>query len=369
MEITDLQLYPIETRRESGSITPHVIVTLETKEGVTGVGEMSDLGHGGGAATVPSLQALRESLMGILRGRDPHETTALVARLEERFPGLESHHSEIRCGIEIALWDTIAKAANVPLHDLLGGKVRDRYRVCYPVFRMSSVDAVKDNLRRVRDRMAQGQDCFRLYWAGNIEADERFLAGVREEWGDSVEIKSLDGGKSLPRDEAISALRRLMKYNPTHIESTCGLNENYLEDMRAVREETGLLLSEHIRGFDEALRFVEARAIDIFNISLVSLGGITQARKVYALAEMTGMKTLIGTTQELSIGTAAQLHLGAAMPNLDVPGDTTGPLLYQQDVVKKRVQYEKGSAVVPEGVGLGMELDNDALQANAATFG
>jgi len=80
------------------------------------------------------------------------------------------------------------------------------------------------------------------------------------------------------------------------------------------------------------------------------------------------VKTLIGTTQELSLGTAAQLHLGAAMPNLDFPGDPTGPLLYQEDVVRRRVQYEGGHALVPGGPGLGLELDEEALTRLWATF-
>lgn len=365
VEITDLQLHPVHTRRETGTITPHVIVTLDTREGISGLGEMSDLGHYS-LRDFPPLSRLRGTLLEALRGRDPADITDLTARLAQTFPG-GPFHNEIRCGVELALWDAVARNAQVPVYQLLGGKVRDRYRVCYPIFRMRASDEIPDNLRRVRDLMRRGQDAFRLYWGADIEADERFLAAVRDEYGDQVEIKSLDGSNQLPRDEAIAALRRLIRYRPTHIESPCQRED--LADMRAVRETIGAAVSEHVASLQQGYEFVAAQAVDIFNISLVAMGGLAAARKLYALAEATGTKTLIGTTQELSIGTAAQLHLGAAMPNLDYAGDAAGPLLYQQDVVRQRIQYCQGYALVPEGPGWGLELDPEALAANHAKFG
>ena len=284
---------------------------------------MSDLGHYS-LRDFPPLPRLRETLLELLRGRDPSDITYLTARLAQLFPS-GPFHNEIRCGVELALWDAVARNAEVPVYQLLGGKLRDRYRVCYPIFRMRTSDEVPDNLRRVRDLMRRGQDAFRLYWGADIDADERFLATVRDEYGDHVEIKSLDGSNQLPRDEAIAALRRLIRYRPTHIESPCQRED--LADMRAVREAIGAAVSEHVTSLKQGYQFVEAQAVDIFNISLVAMGGLAAARKLYALAEATGTKTLIGTTQELSIGTAAQLHLGAAMPNLDYPGDAGPPAL------------------------------------------
>ena len=70
---------------------------------------------------------------------------------------------------------------------------------------------------------------------------------------------------------------------------------------------------------------------------------------------------LIGTTQELSIGTAAQAHLAAAMPNLTHPSDPTGPLLYVEDVVQEPVRYVQGHLLVPQGIGLGVALDDEKL--------
>ena len=90
------------------------------------------------------------------------------------------------------------------------------------------------------------------------------------------------------------------------------------------------------------------------------------ARRLADLARTFGVHVLIGTTQELSIGTAAQAHLGASLPQLDHPGDPVGPRLYAEDVVKRRVDYDKGNLLVPVGPGLGVELDRGALERLAA---
>ncbi len=101
-------------------------------------------------------------------------------------------------------------------------------------------------------------------------------------------------------------------------------------------------------------------------MALVAVGGLTAARKIYGIAEAAGLACLVGTTQELSIGTAAQLHLACAMPNRSYPGDCTGPVLYHDDVVTARVRYEHSQAILPTGPGWGLELDESKLATLAA---
>ena len=74
-------------------------------------------------------------------------------------------------------------------------------------------------------------------------------------------------------------------------------------------------------------------------------------------------KVLHGSTVELSIGTAARAHLLAAMPNVDLPCYPAGPLVYQEEVCREKVRYENGHFVVPDGPGLGVEIDEDRLTA------
>src|SRR5699024_9157296 len=83
------------------------------------------------------------------------------------------------------------------------------------------------------------------------------------------------------------------------------------------------------------------------------LGGITPALRVVAIAEAAGLDGLVGTTQELSIGTAAAAHLGVATGCVTVPRDPAGPLLYTADVVRTPGVYAGGHLLPPAGPGLG----------------
>src|SRR5262249_42268721 len=159
---------------------------------------------------------------------------------------------------------------------------------------------------------------------------------------------------------AAEAPRRLAPYGVELIESPAPRND--LDGMVEVRRRVDLPVSEHCNSFFQARLLLEKGCVDIFNICTVFIGGIAPARQLSALAETFGRPCLIGTTQELSIGTAAQAHLGASLPRLDHPGDPVGPRLYSDDVVKTRVDYVDGHLIVPRGPGLGMELDPERLR-------
>lgn len=354
MKISAIELIPIHTHRETELVSQHIIVRLFTDNDLFGVGEISDLTHF--PLYMPQLDDLQATLAGMLVGQDPFRLSSLEELLL-RVYSQGDKSNVIRCGIDIALHDLLGKALNVPVHDLLGGRYRDQLRVCYPIFRHQSKEDVPRNIQRVRERLSQGHDMIRLYVGVNLDADELFLQTLREEFGEKVIVKSLDMSKLLEPKTAIQVIERFKQYGFMLVESPCAA----IEGLAEVRGKVNIPISEHVRSLEWAYQAAKARAVDIFNISLVSMGGIYQARKVFALAEAAGIGCLIGTTQELSVGTAAQAHLGAAMPNLTHPCDPTGPLLYQEDVVQEPVQYENGHLVIPQGVGLGIVLDERKL--------
>jgi muconate cycloisomerase len=82
-----------------------------------------------------------------------------------------------------------------------------------------------------------------------------------------------------------------------------------------------------------------------------------------AMAEAAGASVLLGTTQELGLGTAAVAHVGAVLPALPFPGDNIGPRLYTADVALPAVEFVDGQLVVPTGPGLGPSVDRSLLES------
>ncbi|MSS70689.1 MAG: muconate cycloisomerase [Candidatus Latescibacteria bacterium] len=348
MRITDLKLYPVGTRRATGSASPHIIVRLGTDGGITGIGEMSDLGH---SPVMPDVDQLEGALRKAMAGADPFDP-GRIDSVVDRFP------TPLGAGIDTAIHDLRGKALGVPVHDLYGGAYRKRYKICYPIFRHRDVSEVAKNVERVGEVLKLGFDLIRLYVGGNLDADELFLRTLKETHGDAVKVKSLDFSRTLDWKSTIRAVERLGWVEPMLVESPCP----DLEGMAKVREAVRFPISEHCESVAQAVAFARAQAVDILNIAVCNQG-IRRARDLFAAAEALGLRTLIGTTQELSIGTSAQAHLGASVANLDFPGDAAGAQLYIDDVVVTRVKYEQGYLVVPDGPGLGMELDEAKLEA------
>lgn len=361
MKIERVRLLPVATLRETGVTNQHVIVRLETADGLVGWGEMSDLSH------VPLYQldvaALENVLAELLRNRDPRNIGRIEDDLLRFFPDeghVYSRSGLVRQGVELALHDLVARASGVPVFDLLGGELRDRIKVCYPIFRMRSAGQVEANLERVGARLEEGFDLFRVYVGADREADELFLARFADRFKDRAAIKSLDFSNLLDWRRAWQAAERLAGLADFMlVESPAPPND--LEGLAEFRRRSRWPVSEHIYSLHHAWQLLRAGSVDILNISPYVLGGLRPCLRAVALAEAARAGVLIGTTQELNLGTAAVAHLGAAARVLDYPCDSTGPRLYTSDVVSRGVQYEAGYLVVPDGPGLGVEVDETLL--------
>ena len=131
--------------------------------------------------------------------------------------------------------------------------------------------------------------------------------------------------------------------------------------MAEVRRQLGKPISEHINDYQRILDYWEADAIDIVNIATCG-NGIAKAKDLFDFTQRLGLRALHGTTQELSVGTAAAAHVMATLDRIDMPCDPAGPILYMDDCTQNRVKYEDSCIVVPDGPGLGIEVDEDHLR-------
>ncbi len=368
MKIERVQLFPVATPRTTGIANQHLIVKIEASGGV-GWGEMSDLSH------VPMYQfdvaELERMLNELLRGKEGRNIAKIEDDLIRFFPDeghMYSRSGLVRQGIDLALHDLIARTAGVPVYQVLGGKLRDKMRVCYPIFRMRSIEEVPGNLQRVQEKLADGFDLIRVYVGANREADEAFLSQFTERFGGRVEIKSLDFSNLLDWRRSIIAIERYQELcDYMLVESPAPRMD--IEGLAQFRRRCKRPVSEHVLNIHHGWQLLAAGAVDILNVSPYLLGGLRASLRLVALAESARASVLIGTTQELNIGTAAVAHLAAAARILDYPGDNTGPHLYTADVVKAPLEYVNSHLMVPEGPGLGVEVDEAKLTEMTAGAG
>jgi len=172
LKIEQLRLYPIAVPRQTRVINQHVIVQLRASDGAIGWGEMSDLSH------LPMYQfdilELERSLDTLLKGKDARNIAQIEEELLRFYPDeghMYSRSGLIRQGIDLALHDLLGRSDGVPVYSLLGGRLRDRIKVCYPIFRMRALQEVKSNLDVVQAKLGEGFDLFRVYVGANPAAD------------------------------------------------------------------------------------------------------------------------------------------------------------------------------------------------------
>lgn len=367
MRITGVTLTPVRTRRRTGSISVHVVVQLATDEGLTGLGEISDLDcyrmH------LPDLEGLRIAIEHVVLGHDPMRQAQFHLDLFAQMPTYLRYAntyppfqlgSQLAAGVEMALYDLAGKALNTPVYNLLGGKVRNVLEMTYPIFPAISKEDVPRRLDTVQSLLDEGMTRFRYYVGTDVSASERLLGEIRDRFGQQITMKAFDFQGHFYWKDTLRVFERLAPYGVEVIESV-SWNEDY-DGMAEVRRRVPVAVSEHISSYAQAMRMIAAGAVDIFNITHQS-GGMWGAARLFALADAAGLQCLISTTQEMSIGTAAVAHLGASVPVLHYPGDAVGPLLYVDDVVVESLRFDGARLIIPDGPGLGVVLDPDRLEA------
>jgi galactarate dehydratase (D-threo-forming) len=360
--IASVRLYPVSTPRLYGEPSQHVLCSIEAADGSLGWGEMSDVSHL--PAMMPDVDDLEACLNQILRGIP----SASIGRIEDamlaNFPGTRFHGKAclVRAAISIAAHDLKARLLGIPVSDLLGGARRSSIPICYPIFRMQSRADVEDRKRLVQRQFEKGFTAFRLYFGADTGADEELLHWIESSYAGRITITSLDASGLLSLPRFLRAYERLKNYRFESIESPVDRDDVSL--IAEARRRIQHPVSEHVRSPEYAIRLVRHQAVDIFNISITVAGGIDGMLRLFHIAEAANLECLIGTTQELSVATAAQAHVGAVVRSLDYASDPVGPELYEHDVVSSRVVFEGGELHVPSGPGLGVEVDPSLLAAH-----
>ena len=332
----------VRTALGPADVSEHGIVEVRTDEGLTGLGEISSVFARRGPLLYRDVdERLAPAITGALR--------AMEARLPDGQLAI--------AGVEMALWDLAGKALGVPVYTLLGGKVRERIPLSYSV----PHGAPEQMAEFARERANEGFRTVKVKVGQGLERDVEAVRQVREAVGAAHRVRvdanmAMGGAK-----EAIRLVERIMDFDPEMLEQPVPARD--LHAMAEIRRSVSLpiMADESIGPPRDAMEVIRREAADVLNVYVTESGGIQNAARIFTLAEQAGLGCMIGSMPELGIGTAAQIHLGVAMPNLDYDSDTCGSLYQEEDLLATPLRFERGHAFAPEGPGLGVELDPEAV--------
>jgi L-alanine-DL-glutamate epimerase-like enolase superfamily enzyme len=277
-------------------------------------------------------------------------------------------------GVDIALWDLKGKLLGLPVYQLLGGMYRDRIRV-YGSFgvgfgRSMTVEQAAAQAKKFVER---GFTAVKLRMQirqnnQNPEPDPTFVyaRAVREAIGPDVDfLIDINNGYSAAR--AVETAHRLKReFNIWFLEEPAS-DQTHAETAEVVKA----IDTPVIAGEKEYTRWQHRELIvygnpDYLNPDTIKAGGLTEMKKIAAVAQAYGKPIICHNTRP-TLGTAASLHFVASIPNC-------GPLMEFVDVerfgflmglMKNNVKFEKGYLLVPQGAGLGMEVDEEKVRRAA----
>lgn len=345
MQIRDLELFAIEVPRSfDGEADAALLIRIETDNGLAGWGEARSPWQ---AEQLPArLVALRHVLVG--RG---------VFMIEEltrlRLPG----GAAVACAVEMALWDIIGRAAGEPICHLLGGLYRDRVPVAVrlPLTEGSATTSL------VRELADQGLHSQVLVASGDVTADFAAYAAICGAVGERTQL-AIDAGCRYEANEARPLCARLEEIGVGCLVDPLARQTH--ESLATLSRQTSIALgaAATIGSPGDVLDVVRPQAVRQVTLSLDRLGGLSPAQKCAAITAAAGTATAIRATAS-GIGTAAMLHLAAALPIISAANETTY-LATPDEWLNEPLTTVDGMMNVPRGAGLGVEVNRDRLETH-----
>ncbi|MEI4488840.1 mandelate racemase/muconate lactonizing enzyme family protein [Frigidibacter sp. MR17.14] len=367
---THLLDHRLETAFESASMRfdrrSHVLVEIECDDGTVGWGEC--LGPARANAAVVAAYAQW------LVGQDPLQTEKIWATLYNalRDQGQRGLTVTALSGIDIALWDIKGKHFGVPVSVLLGGRFREEIRAyATGSFKRDGVDRVEDNAAEMAARAAEGFHACKIKIGFGVAEDLRVVRAVREAIGPDMRLM-IDANHGYDAIEAIRLGQAAAELDIDWFEEP--VVPEQLAAYREVRARQPIPVAGgetwHTRwGFREPL---ETRAVDIAQPDLAGCGGFTEARRIADLAALHGVR-VVPHVWGTAVHIAAALQFMAAMVPSPVRVNPIEPIMefdrthnpFRQAIVTRPIEHVAGVVAIPDGPGLGIEIDRAALAAFA----
>jgi len=331
-----------------------MLVKVHCDDGVVGIGEGTTIGGlAYGAESPESMKiAIDTYFAPVMVGQGASRVRALMARLgkmikENRFA---------KSAIETALLDAQGKRTGLALSELLGGRLRERLSVAWT---LASGDTSTDIAEAERMLDLRRHRIFKLkIGAKDLRDDVTHVAAVKRALGDRAAVR-VDVNMAWTETQAAFGMAALA-------DACCELVEQPVASAAALRRlvrrfPIALMADESLQGPETAFEIASSHGADVFAVKIEQSGGLFNAQRVAAIADAAGIELYGGTMLEGPIGTIASAHVFSTFNNLQWGTELFGPLLLTEDILAKPLDYSDFELKVPDGPGLGIEIDEERL--------
>ena len=340
----------------------HTLVTVHTDEGVIGLGSVFTSDH--------LVRGALKLLEPLVLGENALEPERVSEKLHQHtfWQGRGGSVTHAISGIDIALWDILGQVAGQPIGRLLGGRYRERVRPYASIL----MEEPKRLAARLSGIKATGFRAFKIGWGPfgqeSAATDEAIVRAAREAIGPESLLMVDAGGSNAfwPQryNWAVRTAEMLVDYNVTWFEEP--LLPDALDDYVRLRQQSKVPISggEVLTRRQSFQPWLEAGAFDIVQPDVTKVGGISEERRIAWMAREHGVK-FVPHGWNTAVGLAADLQLASAFPETDLVEYLDGsPFI--DEIVEEPWRLERdGMLQIPDGPGLGLKLNRDAVKKYA----
>lgn len=370
--IKEVKLYPIamsfveqlNTSFGGEPIKGAIIVEVITKEGISGWGEASAAPDPGytGETTGTAYHILHNWMADRVLGKtiaDPRDAQKLIAPIR--------YHEHAKHGLEGAIWDAFARANQMRLADLFscylpaGHASRNKANVGVSI---GLQDSYEELFAIIDKRLAQGYQRIKLKIKPGQDVD--LARAIRSRYPDIMLM--LDANSAYRLSDA-EHLKQLDQYNLLMIEQPLAHDDIYEHGKLAKQMSTRICLDESIKTANDLRLALQVGAIGILNLKPARVGGFAEALKIYEICVENQLPLWIGGMMETGIGRAANVAF-ASLPGVTLPCDISATDRYfNPDLTEPPFVLNADSTLsVPDGIGIGIEVQRDRLEAAIAKW-
>jgi glucarate dehydratase len=342
------------------------VVEVETDEGITGLGEMG----GGGESASLAFAGLKTYLLG----HDPFDLNRMRYAICNPTASLYNNRTQQHAALEFACLDIIGKKLGVPVYQLLGGRVRDEVGFAsYLFYRYANLESGQGEVRTVDQLVGHAKALKKEHGF----TAHKLKAGVFDPDYELECYRAL--AAAFPDDtlrydpNAALSVEQALRFG----QAISGLRNDYFEDptwglagMRRLREKlsTPLATNTIVINFEQLGTNVRDPAVDVILLDTTFWGGIRACIRAAQTCDTFGLGIAVHSSGELGIQLATMLHLGAVLPNLVFTADAHYHHLVDDVITGGKMRYKNGRIAVPDGPGLGVQLDREKLETYAELY-
>ena len=354
MKITEVRLglisvplrVPFKTALRSVSSVEDVIVEIHTDTGAVGYGEAPPTGVITGDTTGAIIGAIRDHIAKTIIGRDVDDFEDLMIALNACI----QKNTSAKAAVDMALWDLYGQLYKIPVYKLMGGAKKS---IVTDI--TISVNAPAEMARDARTAVQRGYDCLKVKVGIDPELDVARLAAVREAVGKDICIR-IDANQAWNAKQAVRILNQMQDkgLDIEFVEQPVPAAD--LEGMQYVTRHADVPVQadESVFSPADALKIMQTGAADLVNIKLMKCGGITNALRIAAAAEVYGVECMIGCMLEAKISVNAAVELACAK-KIITRIDLDGPVLCSEDHILGGAAFDEKNITVSDAPGMGIQ--------------